>query len=102
MKADLATAIVSAIIGFTIAFFATNYLTGEIKEFPYTTVITTVEASLEEPNQEVFNYNALNPTVEVFIGSCAEYNEDGECIERYSEEDEDNLNKDSETDQENF
>ncbi|MBO7132326.1 hypothetical protein J6V85_03690 [Candidatus Saccharibacteria bacterium] len=102
MKTDLATAIISAVVGFVVAFFVTNYFTGEIQDFTYTTITTTVEASLEEPNREVFNYNALNPTVEVFIGSCAEYNEVGECIERYSEEDEDNLNEDSETDQENF
>lgn len=102
MKSDLVTAISSAIIGFLIAFFVTNYFTGNIQDFSYTTIETTVESSLEDPNPEIFNYHALNPTVEVFIGSCAEYNEDGECIERYTEEDEDNSEEDSGQGQENF
>ena len=86
MKNDLATAIVAAIIGFLIAFFVTNFLTGDIENFTYKTVDSTVTTSLEDPNPEVFNYRALNPTVEVYIGSCVEYGANGECLEVLTEE----------------
>ncbi len=100
MKTDLVTAIGAAIVGLLIAFFVTNFLTGEIEDFSYKTVETTVSTSLEEPNPEVFNYRALNPTVEVYVGSCIEYNSSGECVETLVDDEED-LNEESETDQEN-
>ncbi|MBR2542988.1 hypothetical protein IKF03_00055 [Candidatus Saccharibacteria bacterium] len=86
MKTDLATAIIAAIAGFVIAFFVTNLLTGSIEDFSYKTVDADVSTTLEEPSPEVFNYRALNPTVEVYIGSCVEYNESGECVEVLTEE----------------
>ena len=86
MNKDLATAIVSAVIGLVIAFFATNMFIGEIEPFPVKTIdAASVNVELKDPNPEVFNYRALNPTVEVYIGSCAEYNELGECIEIFSD-----------------
>ena len=98
MKTDLASAIGAAIVGLLIAFFVTNFFTGEIEDFSYKTVETTVNADLGSPNPEVFNYRALNPTVEVYVGSCAEY------IEVYTDEDEEDeeTNEEAETDQENF
>ena len=108
MKTDLASAIGAAIVGFLIAYFVTNFFTGEIEPFNYKTVETTVNADLGEPNQEVFNYRSLNPTVEVYVGSCAEYNANGECVEIFDEdeeeddEDDEENNEESEADQENF
>lgn len=96
MKNDLATAIAAAVIGFLIAFFVTNLLTGDIEDFTYKTVDSTVSTSLDEPNPEVFNYRALNPTVEVYIGSCVEYGENGECLEILTEEEEESENEESE------
>ena len=72
MKTDLATAIVAAIFGIVIAFFATNLFFGKAEDFSHKVVDTTVEANLAEPNPEVFNYRALNPTVEVCVGECDE------------------------------
>ena len=87
MKTDLASAIGAAIVGLLIAFFVTNFFTGEIEDFSYKTVETTVNADLGSPNPEVFNYRALNPTVEVYTDE--------------DEEDEE-TNEEAETDQENF
>lgn len=81
MKTDLATSIIAAIAGVLIAYFVTNLFIGPIEEVTYTTVDTTVNADLAEPDPEVFNYRALNPTVEVYVGECDEYNEFGECVE---------------------
>ncbi len=70
MKTDLATSIVAAIFGVIIAYFVTNLFFGDTEDFTYKVVDTTVEANLAEPNPEVFNYRALNPTVEVCVGEC--------------------------------
>lgn len=86
MKNDLATAIAVAIVGFLIAFFAADLLTGDIESYSYETIDESVSIDLTDPNPEVFNYRALNPTVEVYIGSCIEYNSNGECIEILTEE----------------
>lgn len=100
MKTDLATAVVTSIVGFFIAFFVTGLLTGEIQPFSYKTVDASISADLVDPDPEVFNYRALNPTVEVFIGSCVEYDSNGECVEILTEEESEE--ESSEVDQENF
>ena len=80
MKTDLASSIVAAVIGLLLAYFVCNLFIGPIEDFSFTTVDTTVTAELIEPNPEVFNYKALNPTVEVYVGDCDEYDAYGECI----------------------
>ena len=68
MKTELITAIGAAIAGVLIAFFITNIFIGEIEEVTIKTVDNTVNTELAEPDPEVFNYKALNPTVEVYVG----------------------------------
>lgn len=75
MKTDLATSILAAVFGVVIAYFVTNLFLGSAEDFTFKVVNTKVEASLAEPNPEVFNYRALNPTVEIIIeGSSSENN----------------------------
>lgn len=80
MKTDLATSITLAIVGALIAFFVCNLFIGPIESFSFKNLESEVTPELDEPNAEVFNYKALNPTVEVFVGNCSEYNANGECI----------------------
>lgn len=81
MKTDLVTAIIASIAGVLIAYFVTNMFIGPIGDITYTTVDSAVNASLADPDPEIFNYRALNPTVEVYVGECDEYNVFGECVE---------------------
>ena len=80
MKTDLASAIGAAIAGVLIAYFITNLFIGPIEDVSYKTVKSTISADVATPNPEVFNYKALNPTVEVYVGECDEYDAYGECI----------------------
>ena len=80
MKKDLATAIGTAIIGMLIAFFVTNLIVKPAEPVTFKTLDTKVSADIQEPSKEVFNSKSLNPTVEVYVGDCAETNELGECI----------------------
>lgn len=83
MKADITTAVVSAIVGIIVAYLITNNLIlgSSIKPISVKTLTTSVSTNLDEPNPEVFNYRALNPTVEVYIG-CQTYDASGSCAEQ--------------------
>ena len=81
MKTDLVTSIIAAIAGSIIAYFVTNIFTPELKDVTIKTLDESVSASLTDPNPEIFNFRAVNPTVEVYVGQCLEYNEQGECID---------------------
>lgn len=82
MKSDLLTAIIAAIAGTVISYFVCGLLIGPIDSVNVTTIETAVDANVDDPNPEVFNYRAINPTVEVYVGNCdGQYNDLGECIE---------------------
>ena len=81
MKKDLITSIGTAIIGFTIAYLVCNLFITPIEDVSVKTVDSSVDINLVEPNPELFNYKSLNPTVEVYVGDCTEYDAYGECIE---------------------
>lgn len=81
MKADLATAVISAIVGVLLAYFLTSGLIlQDPKPVTIKTLNNSVSTNLDEPSVEVFNYRALNPTVEVYI-DCSNYDADGSCVE---------------------
>ena len=85
-KTDLVTSIFLAIVGAVIAYFVCGFFIGEIEPYSYTTIDSSFSTDLAEPNVEVFNYKALNPTVEVYVGECDEFDENGECIDEDSED----------------
>ena len=81
MKSDLATAVIAAIIGVVGSYFVCNFFVGEPELIDVRTIDnTSVTSTVMEPNPELFNVDAQNPTVEVYIGECSEYDEDGECL----------------------
>ena len=86
MKTELATSIGAAIAGILIAYFVTGLFIGPIADVSFPSVDESVNMELTDPDPELFNYKALNPTVEVYVGDCAEYNEAGECVEEVTEE----------------
>jgi len=67
-----------AIAGTILAYFLMNYFLGDPLEktvsFEY---IESVSGDLVSPDSEIFNAGAVNPTVEVFVGSCEDINHDG-------------------------
>lgn len=82
MKTDLATTVIAAVFGVIIAYFVCNLFISEGQNsFSFKTVDSSVSTSISDPNPEIFNYKALNPTVEVYVGSCREFNSNGVCID---------------------
>lgn len=86
MRNELILSIFTAVAGVLIAYFVCNLFIGEIKSTSVKTIDSSVSADLASPDPEIFNNQALNPTVEVYIGSCAEYNVLGECVDQVTEE----------------
>ncbi len=82
MKTDLISSIGVAIVGAVIAYFVCNMFIGPLESFSFSALDSSskISADVEQPNVEVFNYKALNPTVEVYVGDCQEY-VDGECVD---------------------
>lgn len=67
-----------AVLVTVVAYFVVNSILGDPKtktvRFEY---LDGVSSELDVPNEEVFNAVALNPTVEVYIGSCIDQDQDG-------------------------
>lgn len=81
MKTDLATSILAAVLGVAVAFVVVNALIPAIEPVSFQKLDTTdMSYDLTEPDVDVFNYRALNPTVEVYVGDCDEYDDFGNCI----------------------
>ena len=81
MKTDLVTSILAALFGVVVAYLVANALVPAIEPVSFKKLNdTSQDFTLTEPNPEVFNYRALNPTVEVYVGDCTEYDDYGNCI----------------------
>ncbi len=100
-KAELATTIVAAIAGVIIAYFVTGLFIGEIESVSVKTVETEVTADLAEPDQNIFNYKSLNPTVEIYIGSDDTQTSIETSTDTDTATDTDDTNSDSDSSQEN-
>lgn len=81
MKTDLVTSIATAAVGIIAAYFICNMVLPPLSDVTIKTLDSGTTYTLTPPDPEVFNYRSINPTVEVYVGQCAEYNQYGECIE---------------------
>lgn len=72
-KSDIATIILIAGFSAIVAFVLSNVLLGDVSEesvrIQYLDVIS---GDIAEPDEELFNAHAINPTVEVYVGQCTE------------------------------
>ncbi|MBQ8984967.1 hypothetical protein IJ076_00180 [Candidatus Saccharibacteria bacterium] len=81
MKTDVLYAIAAGIAGVVVAYIITaNVILPKPKPVAVKTLSSTASANIDEPNPEIFNYRALNPTVEVYI-DCSNYDIDGSCLD---------------------
>ena len=77
-QSDFISVAMVAIIGTIVAFMVCNALLGDPDEFKVSfKTVTAVDSQLINPNSEVFSYDAINPTVEVYVGTCEDVDRDG-------------------------
>ncbi|MGY4893878.1 MAG: hypothetical protein ACO1N2_04280 [Candidatus Saccharimonadota bacterium] len=72
-KTDIAMIVLIATISVVVAFFITNAIFGGSEEEAVTVKsIDRIESTIDSPNQNIFNAEAINPAVEVQIDSGEE------------------------------
>ena len=72
-KTDIAAVILISVITTLIAYFIGNSVLGDPNEESIAiTYMDVVAADVAQPDPEVFNTEAVNPTVEVFVGNCTD------------------------------
>ena len=53
----------------------------ELEDVSFNTIADGESFALTDPNADIFNARAVNPTVEVYVGNCDEKDENGECLD---------------------
>lgn len=77
-QSDIITVILIAAVGVVVSAVACNALLGNPDEEKVTfTTVQAISGDLAQPDAEVFNTSALNPTVEVFVGNCEDVDQNG-------------------------
>ena len=78
-RSDLFTILLVTMIGVVASVVLMNMMLGDpsSKSVSFKT-IEVIEPSLAQPNPEVFNADAINPTVEVYVGDCVDVDQNGE------------------------
>ena len=78
-RSDIITVVLVAGIGLITAYFAVNALLGDPSEFSVTyKYIDELSGDLASVDADIFNSSAINPTVEVYVGTC--YDTDGDGV----------------------
>ena len=77
-QSNIITVIIIATIGAVASFFACKALVGDPDEASVKFKnIKVISSDLDQPDPEVFNSYAINPTVEVKIGDCEDSDKNG-------------------------
>ncbi len=78
-QSDIFTLILIAGIGTLAAFFLCNAIMGDpdLATTEFKTLSSVIDNKLVAPDPEIFNGNAINPTVEVYVGSCEDIDQNG-------------------------
>ena len=78
-QSDIFTLILIAGIGTLAAFFVSRAILGDpdMAKVEYKTVSRVIDSKLAQPDPEVFNSLAINPTIEVFVGNCEDIDQNG-------------------------
>lgn len=77
-RSDIFTVTFIASVGVLLTFIACSFLLGDpdTRYLKHET-IGKITADLTSPDPEVFNVDAINPTVEVYVGSCEDVDRNG-------------------------
>ena len=77
-RQNIVTVIIASSITLSLSYFLiNNLLLSPSKKTEKVTRPVAVSSDLATPDPEVFNPSAVNPTIEVYIGSCVDSNQNG-------------------------
>ena len=80
---DILSILVIAALGVGISVWLVNMILGNPDDevVKYKVIKNPITNELASPDANIFNINAINPTVEVYVGNCEDLNGDGELSE---------------------
>ena len=77
-QSDIITVVIIAVVGTIAAYFGVNMFLSNPADATYQfKVIEGVTADLSNPDSEIFNKDAINPTIEVYVGDCQDVDQNG-------------------------
>ena len=78
-QSDIFTLVLVAGIGTLSAFFICNAIMGDpdLAKTEFKTLNKTISNTLANPDPEIFNGLAINPTIEVYVGDCEDIDQNG-------------------------
>ena len=78
-QSDIFSLVLIAGIGTLAAFFLCNAIMGDpdLAKTEFKALSQVIENKLEVPDSEIFNSNAINPTIEVYVGNCEDIDQNG-------------------------
>lgn len=75
---DVISMVLIAVLGIVVAAWVCDALLGNPDEESVTfNTIEEIKSDLGDPDPDTFNVNAINPTVEVYVGTCVDADSDG-------------------------
>lgn len=75
---DWISMVAIALIGAAFSVWITNMILGDPDKASLTyKYMNPISSAVAEPDVDIFNVNAINPTVEVYVGSCMDQDGDG-------------------------
>ena len=81
---DYVSLAIIAIMGTVIGYLLLNSLLGDPQDISFEYLVGE-GSDLKEPDSEIFNFGAINPTVEVYVGSCLDKDGDGRLSDEEKE-----------------
>ena len=77
-KSDMISIALTAMIGIFASWFLVNIFMGNPDEAKVSYKdIEVVQPDLAVPSADIFNSDAINPTIEVYVGDCVDVDQDG-------------------------
>jgi hypothetical protein len=77
-QSDIFSIIIIAAAGTLFSYFLVNSLLGDPNlEIVNVKTIQEISPAIDAPDSELFNPEAINPTVEVFVGECEDIDQNG-------------------------
>ena len=69
---NLVSSVLALVLGAVLSFIITNLFLGAPEDVTFKTIESVVTKSTGDPDPEVFNSRAIDPTVEIYIGGDEE------------------------------
>lgn len=76
-QSDIISIVAIAVFGFVISYLIVGMFMNPDNEKISFKTVSPIDITVQMPDPEMFNVNAINPTVEVYIGKCVDADQDG-------------------------